>query len=56
MTQCSMWRGMTNLLTNAAKLTPESGRIEIGTARKNGDATIQVKDNGARAFRPMPCR
>ena len=38
---------VTNLLNNAAKFTPESGRVEISTARKNGDALIEVKDNGA---------
>jgi PAS domain S-box-containing protein len=38
---------VTNLLNNAAKFTPESGRIEISTARKNGDAAIEVRDNGA---------
>ena len=37
---------VTNLLNNAAKFTPESGRIEVRTARKNGDAAIEVKDNG----------
>ncbi len=38
---------VTNLLNNAAKFTPETGRVEISTARKNGDALIEVKDNGA---------
>jgi PAS domain S-box-containing protein len=38
---------VTNLLNNAAKFTPEWGRIEIRTARKNGDAAIEVTDNGA---------
>jgi len=38
---------VTNLLNNAAKFTPETGRVEISTVRKNGDALIEVKDNGA---------
>jgi PAS domain S-box-containing protein len=38
---------VTNLLNNAAKFTPEYGRIEINTKRTNGDAAIEVKDNGA---------
>jgi signal transduction histidine kinase/ActR/RegA family two-component response regulator len=38
---------VTNLLNNAAKFTPESGRVEICTSRKNGDAVVEVKDNGA---------
>ena len=38
---------VTNLLNNAAKFTPDLGRIAIRTVRKNGDAAIEVKDNGA---------
>ena len=35
-----------NLLTNAAKYTPEGGRIAIGLRQQDGDAVITVSDNG----------
>ena len=56
---------VSNLLTNAAKYTPEGGHIEIAVERSSGagkysDATIRVKDDGcgissdvlARLFEP----
>jgi CheY-like chemotaxis protein len=37
---------VTNLLTNAIKYTPPGGRIEVRTARENGEGVIRVKDSG----------
>jgi hypothetical protein len=37
---------MGNLLTNAAKYTPDGGRISLATYAAGGDAVIQVRDNG----------
>ncbi|HKA43259.1 MAG TPA: response regulator [Burkholderiales bacterium] len=35
-----------NLLNNAAKYTPEGGRIEVSAAARRGEAVITVQDNG----------
>jgi PAS domain S-box-containing protein len=35
-----------NLLDNAAKYTPQGGRIDVHAGRDNGAAVITVKDNG----------
>lgn len=35
-----------NLLSNAIKFTPELGKINIYTGKKNGIITLSVKDNG----------
>ena len=35
-----------NLLTNAARYTPHSGKIELSCARDGGEAVIRVRDNG----------
>jgi PAS domain S-box-containing protein len=35
-----------NLLNNAAKYTPEGGRIEVSVGQQDGTALIKVKDNG----------
>jgi CheY-like chemotaxis protein/anti-sigma regulatory factor (Ser/Thr protein kinase) len=35
-----------NLLNNAAKYTPEGGRIEVTVAQEDGGALLKVKDNG----------
>ncbi len=37
---------VTNLLTNAAKYTPEGGRISISAAREEAFAVLRVRDNG----------
>ncbi len=37
---------LTNLLSNAAKYTPESGRIRLETGVASGDAWMTVTDNG----------
>ncbi len=36
-----------NLLNNAAKYTPEGGRITLAAAREGGEAVVRVSDNGA---------
>jgi PAS domain S-box-containing protein len=35
-----------NLLINAAKYTPEGGRIEVAAAREGRDVAVAVRDNG----------
>lgn len=35
-----------NLLSNAAKFTPENGKIEIGISKSDNNLKIYVKDNG----------
>jgi PAS domain S-box-containing protein len=35
-----------NLLNNAAKFTPEGGRIRLTLEKENGDAAIRVRDTG----------
>jgi len=37
---------LANLLTNAAKYTPDGGRIELAAVRQDGHAVITVADNG----------
>lgn len=37
---------ISNLLNNAAKYTPESGKIQLSATRENGQVLISVKDNG----------
>lgn len=37
---------VTNVLNNAAKFTPEKGRIEVTVRAKAGHAIIRVRDNG----------
>jgi two-component system CheB/CheR fusion protein len=37
---------LVNLLNNAARYTPEGGRIELGIEREGGSAKIVVRDNG----------
>jgi len=38
---------LTNLLTNAAKYTPEGGHIRLTAAREDGAAVVRVRDDGA---------
>jgi len=37
---------LSNLLNNAAKYTPEGGRIEFGAHREEGEAVLSVRDTG----------
>ncbi|HET8874798.1 MAG TPA: PAS domain S-box protein [Casimicrobiaceae bacterium] len=37
---------LTNLLNNAAKYTPDGGRIELAVARRDASLELRVKDNG----------
>ena len=41
-----MTQVIANLLNNAAKYTPQQGRIEIAAERSNGRARISIKDSG----------
>jgi PAS domain S-box-containing protein len=38
---------VTNLLTNAAKYTPDGGRIDVSLAAHDGQAVLSVRDNGS---------
>jgi len=38
---------VTNLLTNAAKYTPEGGRIDVALAAEDGQAVLAIRDNGS---------
>jgi CheY-like chemotaxis protein len=38
---------VSNLLNNAAKYTPDGGRIELSAGLERGQVTIRVRDNGA---------
>ena len=40
---------VSNLLNNAAKYTPEGGRIQLSLAVKDGQALIAVRDDGKHA-------
>lgn len=35
-----------NLLNNAAKFTPEGGRVEVGCQRRDAQVVVEVRDNG----------
>lgn len=37
---------VSNLLTNAAKYTPDEGNIRLSAAREDGAAVIRIRDNG----------
>ena len=37
---------VSNLLNNAAKYTPQGGRIELSAERDGSEVIIQVRDNG----------
>jgi PAS domain S-box-containing protein len=39
-------QAFTNLLTNAAKYTPDGGSIELAARRKSGELVVRVVDNG----------
>jgi signal transduction histidine kinase len=36
-----------NLLSNAVKFTPSGGRVDVSTAREDGEVRVAVKDTGA---------
>jgi signal transduction histidine kinase len=38
---------VTNLLSNAAKFTPQHGRIQVTLEQEGGQAVLRVRDNGA---------
>ena len=44
---------LSNLLTNAAKYTPEGGHIWLSAARENDAAVIRVRDDGAGIAREL---
>ncbi len=39
-------QAVTNLLTNAARYTPEGGRVTVRVTSDDGEATLSVRDNG----------
>ena len=39
-------RAVVNLLVNAAKFTPNGGRIDVGVATADGHAVVRVRDSG----------
>ena len=39
-------QALVNLLSNAVKFTPEQGRVEVGSGRRDGVVLISVSDNG----------
>ena len=47
---------VSNLLTNAAKYTPEGGNIWLSVAREKGVATIRIRDNGVGIRKEMLSR
>jgi PAS domain S-box-containing protein len=47
---------VSNLLTNAAKYTPPSGRIEVGAERDGEQVLLRVRDNGVGIPREMLAR
>jgi PAS domain S-box-containing protein len=44
---------VSNLLNNAAKYTPNGGRIWLGVAREDGEAVIRVRDTGEGIAQPL---
>jgi protein-histidine pros-kinase len=47
---------VSNLLTNAAKYTPEGGHIWFSAARESGTVTVRVRDNGVGIPKEMVSR
>ncbi len=45
-----------NVISNAAKYTPEGGQIDIGSVQKDGNAVVSVRDNGIGVPRHMLSR
>src|SRR5207302_6883035 len=37
---------LANLLTNAAKYTPDGGHVDVTVARDDGEAVVRVQDDG----------
>jgi PAS domain S-box-containing protein len=42
-----------NLLNNAAKYTPPGGRVQLRQWREDGEAVVEIRDNGIGIPRPM---
>ena len=47
---------VSNLLTNAAKYTPEGGNIWLSAAREDGAAVVRIRDNGVGIRKEMLSR
>jgi len=41
-----LWRAVLNLVENAVKYTPESGRVDLALRREGPDAVLEVRDTG----------
>lgn len=46
MDQKLLWHILTNLLSNAIKYSPQGGTVHLELSCQNGEATIQIKDDG----------
>jgi signal transduction histidine kinase len=47
---------VSNMLTNAAKFTPEGGHIRVSTAREDGTVAIRIRDDGVGVPKEMLSR